>query len=202
MFITLEGPEGSGKTTQIAKVAKYLEERGYSVYRTREPGGTAIGDQIRATLLALGNTEMHPRAEALLLQASRAQLVEEVILPRLKAGEIVLCDRYADSTLAYQGYGHQNDLASLREIINYATGGLWPDLTILLDIDVEEGLKRRNEAGDMNRLDALELDFHRRVRQGYHQLAKAEPERWVIVKANRSFEAIQQELRKVILERL
>ena len=202
MFITLEGPEGSGKTTQIAKVAKYLEERGYSVYRTREPGGTAIGDQIRATLLALGNTEMHPRAEALLLQASRAQLVEEVILPRLKAGEIVLCDRYADSTLAYQGYGHQNDLTSLREIINYATGGLWPDLTILLDIDVEEGLKRRNEAGDMNRLDALELDFHRRVRQGYHQLAKAEPERWVIVKANRSVEAIQQELRKVMLERL
>ena len=202
MFITLEGPEGSGKTTQIVELANYLEERGYSVYRTREPGGTHIGDQIRATLLALGNTEMHPRTEALLLQASRAQLVEEVILPRLGVGEIVICDRYADSTLAYQGYGHQNDLESLRRIIQYATGGLQPDLTILLDLEVEEGLRRRNAAGNMNRLDALELNFHRRVREGYHQLAQTEPERWVIVKADRPFEAIQQELREVVLERL
>ncbi len=118
MFITFEGPEGSGKTTQISKLANFLEEKGYSVYKTREPGGTAIGDQIRATLLALGNTEMHPRTEALLLQASRAQLVEEVISVRLGNNEIVLCDRYADSTLAYQGYGHQNDLESLRKIIH------------------------------------------------------------------------------------
>ena len=169
---------------------------------TREPGGTPIGDQIRATLLALGNTEMHPRAEALLLQASRAQLVEEVILPRLAAGEIILCDRYADSTLAYQGFGHQNDLEPLKKIIDYATEGLKPDLTIMLDLDVEVGLRRRNEAGNLNRLDALELNFHRRVRDGYHQLAQREPERWVIVKADRSFEAIQQELREVVLERL
>jgi len=202
MFITFEGPEGSGKTTQISKLANFLEEKGYSVYKTREPGGTAIGDQIRATLLALGNTEMHPRTEALLLQASRAQLVEEVISVRLGNNEIVLCDRYADSTLAYQGYGHQNDLESLRKIIHYATGGLQPDLTILLDLDVEEGLRRRSEAGGVNRLDAFELDFHRRVREGYHQLAKAEPKRWVTVEANRSLEVIQQELRELVLERL
>ena len=202
MFITFEGPEGSGKTTQIAKLAEFLEERGHSVYVTREPGGTPIGDQIRATLLALGNTEMHPRAEALLLQASRAQLVEEVILPRLAAGEIILCDRYADSTLAYQGFGHQNDLEPLKKIIDYATEGLKPDLTIMFDLDVEVGLRRRNEAGNLNRLDALELNFHRRVRDGYHQLAKAEPERWVIVEADHPFDVIQQELRELVLERL
>ena len=202
MFITLEGPEGSGKTTQIAQLAQFLEQKGYSVYATREPGGTPIGDQIRATLLALDNTEMHPRTEALLLQASRAQLVEEVILPHIDSGQIILCDRYADSTLAYQGYGHQNDLKGLERIIRYATGGLKPALTILLDLEIEEGLSRRHAAGNINRLDALDLDFHRRVRKGYLQLAHREPDRWVIVDANQSIEVIQQELREIVLERI
>ncbi|MBS1249085.1 MAG: Thymidylate kinase [Chloroflexi bacterium] len=202
MFITLEGPEGSGKTTQIVKLAQFLEEQGHNVIRTREPGGTRIGDQIRATLLALENTEMHPRTEALLLQASRAQLVEEIIIPRLAKGEIVLCDRYADSTLAYQGYGHQHDLEPLRKIVQYATGGLKPDLTILLDLAVEEGLSRRHEAGDINRLDALDLDFHRRVREGYLELAKEEPERWVVVNADQPFEVIQREIRELVSRKI
>ena len=202
MFITFEGPEGGGKTTQIAQLAQFLEKKGHSVICTREPGGTAIGDQIRVTLLALENTEMHPRTEALLLQASRAQLVEEIIIPNLKKGEIILCDRYADSTLAYQGYGHQHDLESLRKIIYYATGGLKPDLTILLDLEVKEGLNRRHAAGGVNRLDSLDLDFHRRVREGYRQLAIADPKRWVIIQANRPIENIQREIREVVLRTL
>jgi dTMP kinase len=202
MFITLEGPEGSGKSTQIVHLRTYLEDNGYKVVQTREPGGTSIGDQIRATLLALENTEMHPRTEALLLQASRAQLVEEWIIPHLEHGEIVLCDRYADSTLAYQGYGHQNDLQSLRNIIRYATGGLQPDLTLLLDVDPQVGLKRRNNAGNINRLDTYEIQFHRRVRNGYLELARAEPQRWVVIDAGRTVEDVQKDLREAVMAKL
>ncbi|MEJ5224060.1 MAG: dTMP kinase, partial [Anaerolineales bacterium] len=140
MFITLEGPEGSGKTSHIPPLVAMLRERGYRVFPTREPGGTSIGEQIRAVIHDLKNAEMHPRTETLLYQAARAQIVEEVIRPRLAAGEIVLSDRYADSTLAYQGYGHQQDIEQVRALIRYATGGLIPHLTILLDLDVEVGL--------------------------------------------------------------
>lgn len=202
MFITLEGPEGSGKTAQLDPLAEYLVDEGYVVRKTREPGGTPIGDQIRNTILDLKNTAMVDRTEALLLQASRAQLVEEVIKPSLEKGEVILCDRFADSTLAYQGFGHQNDLTPLREIIHYATGGLTPDLTILLDIDPAVGLKRRNQAGNLNRLDALDLDFHQRVRKGYLELANSEPERWVVIDAGRSFQDVQNDIREVVLERL
>lgn len=202
MFITFEGPEGSGKTGQMRELAAYLIEGGYQVCETREPGGTDIGDQIRTTILDPQNTAMVDRTEALLLQASRAQLVEEVIKPHLAAGEIVLCDRFADSTLAYQGYGHQNDLAPLRQIIHYATGGLTPDLTILLDLDPEIGLKRRNQAGNLNRLDALDLDFHRRVREGYLTLAGSEKHRWVVLDAEEEYQVIQEQIRSVVLERL
>jgi dTMP kinase len=150
----------------------------------------------------LENTAMVDRTEALLLQASRAQLVEEVIKPGLKKGQVILCDRFADSTLAYQGFGHQNDLTPLREIIHYATGGLQPDLTILLDLDPALGLMRRNKAGNLNRLDALDLDFHQRVRDGYLQLAEAEPERWVVVDAERSFDTVQEQILAIVLKRL
>lgn len=200
MFITLEGPEGSGKSTQIGQLRVVLEDQGYTAVQTREPGGTSIGDQIRTTLLALENTEMHPRTEALLLQASRAQLVEEWIIPHLEKGDIVLCDRYADSTLAYQGYGHQNDLRALREIIHYATGGLEPDLTILLDLDVEVGLMRRNSAGNINRLDTYDLQFHKRVRGGYLELARQNPRRWVVIDADRPAEVVQDDLQKTVLK--
>ncbi len=202
MFITLEGPEGSGKTSHLPHLVEYLREKGYTVFPTREPGGTSIGEQIREVLHSLKNTEMHPRTETLLYQAARAQFVEQVVRPRLALGEIVLSDRYADSTLAYQGYGHQQDLEQVRSLIRYATGGLVPDLTILLDVDVEIGLKRKKKADEWNRLDAYTVEFHQRVRAGYLEIVKQEPGRWVVVDAGQEWERVQDELRKVFLERL
>ena len=204
MFITLEGPDGSGKSTHIGPLVEYLRQQGYPVLTTREPGGTLISDQVRAVLLnRMENTAMHPRTEILLFLAARAQLVEEVIRPRLSAGEIVLSDRYADSTLAYQGYGHGVDCDLLRQLLNFATGNLWPDLTILLDVDVEVGLRRRQASGcEWNRLDAYTVSFHQRVRQGYHELAQRDPARWVIVDASQPADQVQADLRAIILERL
>jgi dTMP kinase len=202
MFITLEGPEGSGKTTQLPLLADFLRQRGYDVLTTREPGGTSIGEQIRTILHNLENKEMQPRTEILLFQASRAQLVEQVIRPHLKIGGIVLSDRYADSTLAYQGYGHQVDIESLRVLLTFATSGLKPDLTILLDVDVETGLRRKELKGEWNRLDAYDLDFHHRVQQGYIQLVKAEPERWEVIDASQSPAKVQDLLRQVVARRL
>lgn len=202
MFITLEGPEGSGKTSHIPYLVEYFREKGYVVFPTREPGGTSIGEQIREVIHDLKNAEMHPRTETLLYQAARAQIVEQVIRPRLADGEIVLSDRYADSTIAYQGYGHQQDLEQVRSLIKYATGGLVPDLTILLDLDVEVGLKRKKKADEWNRLDAYTVEFHQRVRAGYLQMVKQEPSRWAVVDAGRDWQAVQDELRKVILTRL
>jgi dTMP kinase len=147
MFITLEGPEGSGKTSQLPKLAEYIHQRGFDILTTREPGGTSISEQIRTVLHNLENKEMNPRTEILLFQASRAQLVEQVIRPHLNKGGVVLSDRYADSTLAYQGYGHQIDIESLKVLVTFATGGLKPDLTILLDVDVETGLRRKELKG-------------------------------------------------------
>ncbi len=202
MFITFEGPDGSGKSTQINPLSDYLNQQGYSVLITREPGGTAIGDQIRQILSDLKNTGMHPHSETLLFLAARAQLVEQVIKPHLKEDFIVLCDRYADSTLAYQGYGHQNDLDQINILINFATGGLKPDLTLLLDMDVEEGLQRKAHGSEWNRLDAYSLEFHQRVRHGYHILADSEPERWVKIKAGQPSEIVQAVIRQVVQDRL
>jgi dTMP kinase len=202
MFITLEGPEGSGKTSHIPYLVEYLREKGYKVFPTREPGGTSIGEQIREVLHSLKNTEMHARTETLLYQAARAQFVEQVVRPRLALGEIVLSDRYADSTLAYQGYGHQQDLEQVRALIRYATGGLIPDLTVLLDVDVEVGLKRKKKADEWNRLDAYTVEFHQRVRAGYLEMVKQEPGRWVVVGAGQGWEMVQQELRKVVLKQM
>lgn len=202
-FITLEGPDGCGKTSQIPLLADYLRAQGRDVLTTREPGGTEIGDQVRRVIMDLKNKGMDPRTEILLFQASRVQIVEQVIRPALREGKVVICDRYADSTLAYQGYGHQTDLAFLRNLLSFATGGLQPDLTLLLDLDVQEGLNRRQKGGgEWNRLDDYELEFHHRVRLGYHELARQEPARWVTLDANRPMEAIQQDLRQVILARL
>lgn len=202
MFITLEGPEGSGKTSHIPPLVQFLRERGYVVFPTREPGGTSIGEQIRAVIHDLKNAEMHPRTETLLYQAARAQIVEEVIKPRLERGEIVLSDRYADSTIAYQGYGHGQDLEQVRQLVRYATGGLTPDLTILLDLDVELGLQRKVRQQEWNRLDAYTVEFHRRVRAGYLQLAQEEPTRWRVVNAASAWESVQEELRNLILAAL
>jgi dTMP kinase len=200
MFITFEGPEGSGKSTQLPLLAQFLEESGLSVVRTREPGGTKIGDQIREVLVRMDNTELHPRTEILLFLAARAQLVEELIIPSLNQGKIILCDRYGDSTLAYQGYGHGLDLETLRAMLQFATGGLKPDLTILLDVDVMTGLKRKKIKEEWNRLDAFELSFHERVRAGYHMLAGQDPERWKIVDATQDPDQVQKEIRGLVLD--
>lgn len=203
LFITLEGPDGCGKSTQVAPLADYLRSKGRTVFTTREPGGTAISDQVRQIIMAMKNTTMHPRTELLLFLSARAQLVEEVIRPRLAAGEIVISDRYADSTLAYQGYGHGYDRDLVARLLDFATGGLKPDLTLLLDIDVEEGLRRRQSGGgEWNRMDAYQLEFHRRVRAGYHELASQEAYRWITLDGSQTPEMVQLAIRQAVDSRL
>lgn len=203
MFITLEGPEGSGKSMQICQLGDYIREQGFEVLTTREPGGTFIGDQIREVIMRMENTMMSPRAEILLFCAARAQIVDEVIRPNLEKGIVVISDRYADSTLAYQGYGHGLDLVTLKDILRFATGGLQPDLTLLLDVDVEEGLKRRRiGGGEWNRLDAQQVAFHQRVRQGYLKMVTEEPDRWRVVNARQKPDQVQKDLRLVVTQTL
>ena len=203
MFITIEGPDGGGKTTQMNMLVPALEERGLDIVRTREPGGTDIGDQIRSVIMDMKNKSMDPRAEILLFCASRAQLVSELIRPSLASGKIVLCDRYADSTMAYQGYGHGLDRTALKNLLEFATGGLKPDLTILLDISAEAGLRRRiTNHDEWNRMDEYALQFHERVRKGYLEMAAAEPERFAVIHADRSKEEIHDEIVSVIMRKL
>lgn len=202
MFITLEGTEGCGKTTQVLPLADALRRQGWDVLTTREPGGTPIGEQVRTVLNNLDNTEMHARTEILLFQAARAQHVEQLIRPHLARSGVVICDRFADSTLAYQGYGRQQPLEPLKTLVDYATGGLKPDLTLLLDLDVEVGLRRRARGGEWNRLDALEVAFYQRVRQGYYELARAEPARWVVIDASQPPDLVQEAMRAAVMSRL
>jgi dTMP kinase len=202
-FITLEGPEGSGKSTHASRLAEHLRSKGRDVLLTREPGGTSIGDQIRSILNDHANTAMQPRAEILLFCASRAQLISQMIRPHLARGGTVVCDRFSDSTLAYQGYGHGLDLKMLRSISNFATDRLKPNLTLLLDLPVEVGLARRRRSdSDWNRLDALEVEFHRRVRKGYLILARREPKRWVRIDAEKEAEEVWLEILKAVSVRL
>ena len=203
MFITLEGPDGSGKSMQVPALADHIRALGFEVLTTREPGGTFIGDQIREVIMRLDNKSMHPRTEILLFCAARAQIVAEVVRPQLEKGVVVISDRYADSTLAYQGYGHGIDLTVLRQLLNFATGGLTPDLTLLFDLDVETGLLRRQSGGgEWNRLDDYELAFHRRVRAGYLELAASEPQRWVRIDAAQNPQQVQLDLQRVVSDRL
>lgn len=196
LFITFEGPEGSGKTTQIHLLSDALIGSGFSVLATREPGGTPIGNAIRNLLLDPLHTEMSPRAETLLFQAARAQIVDQIIQPALAAGKVVLCDRYVDSTLAYQGYGHGQTLPPLRQLGDYATGGLLPALTIYLDIDVNAGLarKRAGAAEEWNRMENLAVAFHQRVRAGYLALAANDRNRWLVLDAAQPIEALHHEI--------
>lgn len=203
LFISFEGPDGSGKTTQAHLLGEWLRQQGYEVVLTREPGGTAIGEQIRQVLHDRRNMEMDARTEILLYSASRAQLVAQCIRPALEAGHIVITDRYADSTLAYQGYGRGLDLEILRAITAFATGGVQPDLTFYLDLAPEEGLQRRRSGGgEWNRLDAETLAFHHRVRAGYLELARSDPERWVLIDATHPVEEVQEQIRRVVAVRL
>ncbi len=199
LFITFEGPDGSGKSTQIKLLSETLTAAGYEILTVREPGGTAISEQIRDVVHSLRNREMSDRAECLLYNAARAQLVDQLIVPHLQRGGIVLSDRYADSTLAYQGYGRGLDLNAVRSVIAFATNNLKPDVTFYLDLEVAEGIARRKRGGgEWNRLDDQALEFHRRVRAGYLQMAEAEPQRWVCMDAARSVEAIQADIWDVV----
>jgi len=195
-FVTFEGPEGAGKSSQIAALAEWLRQQGVERVVTREPGGTPMGDRIREALFGAHDHGALPLTEALLMNASRAQHVAELIRPALTAGRLVLCDRYADATLAYQGYGHGIDLSVLRRLIDIATGGLQPDLTILLDLPVEVGLARKRSAEqELNHMDLQSLEFHARVREGYLRLAAEEPSRWRVIDASRPARVVQRAIR-------
>ncbi len=201
LFITLEGPEGSGKTTQLQMLAEYLKDQGYPVVCTREPGGTPISEQIRQIILSKDNHVIADVTEALLFSAARAQIVAELIRPALAEGKIVISDRYADSTLAYQGYGLGLDLDALHSLTRLATGGLVPDLTLYIDVPVKDGIARK-QSGEVNRLDQKELTYHERVRAGYIEMAQAEPNRWVIIDGTHTVAHIQRELRERIEEEI
>lgn len=201
LFITFEGPDGSGKTTQARLLAEYLQTRGYPVIYTREPGGTEISEQIRQILLSTHNQTMRDESEVLLFSAARAQIVAELIRPALAVDKIVLCDRYYDSTLAYQGYGLGLDLDALRAITRFATGGLVPDRTFYVDVPVETGLERRHR-GKTNRLDQKGLAYHTRVRNGYLELARAEPQRFVVFDGRQTIDQVQQGIRVRMMQEI
>ena len=189
MFITFEGPEGSGKSSVLDKICHQLEHDGFNVVKTREPGGTPISEQIRNIILDKSNTNLEPRTEALLYAASRRQHLVEKIWPALKEGKIVLCDRYLDSSLAYQGNARGLGYENILSINNFATENTFPDLTILFDIQPELGLERisKNSNREVNRLDLEKLDFHKKVREGFLELARKYPERFYIVDASQPF---------------
>lgn len=206
MFITFEGIEGSGKTTQQARAAAWLRDQGRDIVVTKEPGGTPLADRIRAMLLDSASA-MDPITEVLLFAASRRQHTMEVIRPALARKSIVLCDRYADSTLAYQGFGRLIDLGRLRALNDWATDGLRPDLTLLFDLDEEAGLRRarrRNEQSvqDEGRFEAEDPRFHRRVREGFRSLAVAEPQRWVVIDGRGEAEEVFARTKTVIEARM
>lgn len=225
LFITFEGPEGSGKSTQARLLYEQLQARGYPVIVTREPGGTRIGELIRKIIVDLQHTEMNSTTEILLFSAARAQLVSELVRPYLATGGIVLCDRYADSTYAYQGYGLSRDLEELRTITQIATGGLQPDLTIYLDMPAAEGLERKRQARthrraasplrdaarlpnaesdkamarpEWNRLDARDLAYHERVEEGFRALVAQEPERWRRIDAREDINAVANQIAMLV----
>jgi len=200
-FLTLEGPDGSGKSTQSQQLAARLAAVGYETVLTREPGGTALGEEVRQILLHSSTLDPAPSTDALLFNAARAQLVARVIRPALARGAVVVCDRYADSTLAYQGYGAGQPLDELRTLGEFATGGLVPDLTILYDLPVDEGLGRK--AAEANRFEkAVTVEFHQRVRDGFLAMAAAAPERFVIVDATRPADRLTDDVMAILRERL
>ena len=204
-FITLEGPEGSGKTTASRHLAEWLRGRGVDTVLTHEPGGTPLGEEVRRIVLHMRgmSDDLDPRADALLYAAGRAQHVARVIRPALDRGAWVVCARFADSSLAYQGAGYGNDMDDLRRLQDFATGGLWPDLTILLDLPVEIGLERTRRRAEWNRFeDTEEVAFFERVRQAYLDFAAQDPGRYEIVDGAGSVEAADAAIRAVIERRL
>ena len=197
LFITLEGGEGAGKSVQVAALARCLESSGRTVRYTREPGGTALGERLRDIALGLASDgegpELDPLSETLLFIAARAELVASVIAPALSRGEIVVCDRFADSTLAYQGFGRGIALDTIERLNEVATGGLRPRLTVLLDLPAADGLARAGVGGG-DRFERETLDFHERVRAGYRTLAEREPERWLVIDASQPSETVTEQI--------
>jgi dTMP kinase len=203
VFITFEGTEGSGKSLQARMLIERLRARQVPVLATHEPGGTPLGDQLRQLVLLRDDLDVDPRAEALLMCSSRAQLVHKVIRPALERGEVVVCDRFADSTLVYQGAGRGLDMHALASVISFATAGLQPDVTILLDLPVEIGLARKHtQQAGWNRFEAEALAFHSRVRDGYRALAQREPERWQCYDGLQSPDRLSEEIWRAIAARL
>ncbi len=202
LFITLEGAEGAGKTTQAGLLADWLAGLGLDVLLTREPGAGSIGGQIRAVLLAPENAALAPMTEAMLLAADRAQHVAETLAPALAAGKVVLCDRFADSFFAYQGYGRGLPLDRLRALNEAATGGLWPDITLLLELPPDEGLKRAAARGAADRMERERPEFHQRLAAGYAALAQAEPQRIRRIDAGQDAAAVQAAIRAELLPEL
>jgi dTMP kinase len=205
MFITLEGIEGSGKSTQVQTVARWLTAAGYDCVTTREPGGTSIGGQIRSILLNPENRDLAPSAELLLYVADRAQHLEAVVRPALSAGKVVVCDRYFDATLVYQGYARGLDRDMIRRLHRLVCNGLIPELTLLLDLPAEEGLARawqriHTEAshGRESRFEEEKLVFHQRVRAGYLDLARREPQRFAIIDAVVDTQAVGRQIESAL----
>jgi dTMP kinase len=205
-FITFEGGDGTGKTTQIQLMQGYLRERNRSCVVTREPGGTTLGQMIRKVLLEVGDREIAKSTELFLYLADRAQHVHEIITPALGSGKIVLCDRFSDSTLAYQGYGRGSDLSWLRSLNNAATGGLHPDMSFLFDCPVDMGLgraarrrvKSETNSSQEDRFEREKLEFHKKVRQGFLELARLEPRRFRIIDASRSVAEVARQIREIV----
>lgn len=198
MFIVFEGGDGAGKTTQVALLASWLESSGRTVVCTRQPGGTELGARIRELVLSPASGDVDPRAEALLYSADKAQHVAETIRPALAAGADVVCDRYVDSMIAYQGAGRVLDASEIAEISQWATGGLRPDLTILLDVDPADALADKDES---DRLEAAGEDFHARVREGFLALAAQDPQRYVVIATRQPREEIAEQVRRAVTAR-
>ena len=204
MFITIEGVEGSGKSSSTNDVVNRLRKEGYDIITTREPGGTPISEKIRDIILDVNNTNLDPRAEALLYAASRRQHLIEKVWPALKQGKIVICDRFIDSSLAYQGGARNLGIENITNINMFATENTWPDLTLLFDIDPELGLERirTNQGREVNRLDLEKIEFHKKVRETFLNLAKKYHDRYVIIDASKSQKEVEEEVYNIIKERL
>ncbi len=202
IFISLEGIEGTGKTTQARLLSERLVEKGYEVMLTQEPGGTVIGNRIREILLHVDHREMSYMTELLLYNAARAQHLSEKILPALNQGKVVITDRFTDSTIAYQGYGRGIDIELLKSIDLIATGGIRPDLTILFDLDVETGLQRNKGINKVDRLELEEIEFHKKVREGYLKIAEAEPDRIKTVDASLPLKDVSEKVWEIVRWRL
>jgi dTMP kinase len=197
MLITFEGIEGCGKTTQIALLHAYLEKKGFTVIKTREPGGTAFGETLRKAFLH-ENMEVNPLSELLVFMAMRAQHVEELIQPALKEGKVVLCDRFVDASYAYQGYGRGIDLGIIETLNRLVTKGVRPNLTVLLDCAVDIGLRRKAESAEMDRFEKEDLAFHKKIKKAYDKMSKADPKRFFVIDGSLDIDTIHKTIRKKV----